>query len=137
MPRRKTATDTDAAPQPTQDAPQEIPPTYPATSPSELLAEEGAPAGEKKRPAFKVGPIPTGKGESVSGCVWENVVESDGRTYNVHNIVLTVEYFDQKEDRWKPSHGIRPSQLATVEYVLRKCGDFAFSRRDPQSEVPF
>ncbi len=117
-----------------QEAASETNGTLPEGTPES--AGDGKPE-VKKGPAFKVGPIPTGKGESVSGCVWENVVESDGRTFNVHNIVLTVEYFDQKENRWKPSSGIRPSQLATVEYVLRKCADFAFSRRDPQGEVPF
>ena len=127
--RRKKET---AAEQPS-DAPSETNGNLPEGAPES--AGDGKPE-PKKGPAFRVGPIPTGRGESVSGCVWENVVTSDGRTYNVHNIVLTVEYFDQKEDRWKASGGIRPSQLATVEYVLRKCGDFAFGRRDPQHECP-
>jgi len=93
--------------------------------------------GKTKRPAFKVGPIATGKGESVAGCVWENEHMADGRTYVVHSIVLDISYFSEKEGKWLPSRGIRPSQFAAVEYVLRQCGDFAFRRRDPQHECPF
>ena len=71
----------------------------------EVEPQEAAPepAGEptengdaRKRPAFKVGPIATGKGESVAGCVWENIYEANGSSYRVHSIVLDVSYFNEK-----------------------------------------
>lgn len=91
----------------------------------------------KKLPAFKCGPIPTGKGESVQGCVWENEVESNGQVYTVHAIVIEVSYWHQESQEWRLSKSIRPSQLAAYEYVLRRCSDYCFSKRDPQQTVPF
>src|SRR5947209_2557120 len=139
MARKKTALQEPEGP--AETAPAEAPQT--TTSPTEGNASESAPPsdtngngeppirpgnGDKKRPAFKVGPLATGKGESVAGCVWENEHVAEGRTYVVHSIVLDVSYFSEKEGKWLPSRGIRPSQLAAVEYVLRVCGDFAFRR---------
>jgi len=139
MTRKKTAI---------ADAPQESgavnTPTVPSEPPAEPQPETIKPPepqqdnGEKKYPAFKVGPIPTGRGESVAGCVWENEHQgADGRTYMVHSIVLEASYYNERLKKWMPSTGIKPSQLAAVEYVLRCCGDFAFRRRDPQAEIPF
>lgn len=107
-----------------------------ATEPASDTNGNAEPNG-KKGPAFKVGPIPTGKGESVSGCVWENHHQmSDGREYTVHSIVLKVDYYDEERKEWRQSSGIRPSQLSTVQYVLRKCADYCFASRDKGNVIP-
>jgi hypothetical protein len=91
---------------------------------------------------FKCGPIPTRKGESVQGCVWEHeFVTADGRVYKTHSIEVRASYFSEKDDLWYDSKGFKPSQLSVLEYVLRKCGDYCFAYRDPQhkpseGEVP-
>jgi len=139
MTKKKTAV-ADTPPEPPADTPPTAPSDPPAAAPPDTNKTPEPPNdnSEKKYPAFKVGPIPTGRGESVAGCVWENDHQgADGRTYMVHSIVLEASYYNERQKKWMPSTGIKPSQLAAVEYVLRCCGDFAFRRRDPQAEVPF
>jgi hypothetical protein len=100
---------------------------------TEVAAEAPVNGTKNAPPAFKVGPIPTAKGECVSGCVWEREYNTpDGRTYKVHSIAVEARYFHEKEGVWKAGHGFRASQLAALEFVLRRCADFVFSQRDPQ-----
>jgi|ERR1043165_909769 hypothetical protein len=123
---------------PDQVATETLPPNPGTTAPSEAAPQNGSEPNSKKKPCYKVGPIATGKGESVSGCVWENEhVMPDGRVFKVHSIQLELSYFHEGDRQWKPSKSIRPSQISAVEYVLRQCGDFCFRARDPQNDIDF
>jgi hypothetical protein len=100
----------------------------------------------RKPPVYKVGPIPTRKGESVQGCVWEHdFTTPDGKTYKTHQVEVRASYFSEKDGAWYDSSGFKPSQLSALEYVLRKCGDYCFNARDaqlkpredkPEEEIP-
>src|SRR5438045_127067 len=98
-------------------------------------AHEGAPEAPAngtptKPPVYKVGPIPTRKGESVQGCVWEHdFTTPDGKTYKTHQIEVRASYFSEKDGVWYDSSGFKPSQLSALEYCLRKCGDYCFNAR--------
>ena len=94
--------------------------------------------GKKNPPIFKCGPIPTGRGESVSGCVWEREhVLSDGRSYKLHTIQMECHWFDEETKKWAVSKSLRTSQLAAYLYCLRRCSDVCFALRDPQAEIAF
>jgi len=68
--RKENADATDAPPQePKQEAPQQTSPAEPTTSPSESPTR-GTQNGEKRRPAYKIGPIACDKNTSVECAVW-------------------------------------------------------------------
>jgi hypothetical protein len=114
--------------------PATVPPTTEAPSDTNGHANGLPTNGEAPKnnpPCYKVGPIMTGKGECVGGCVWERTFTTpDQREYKVHSISVEARYFSSKDNAWKPSSGFRPSQLSALEYVLRKLGDYVFMSRD-------
>src|ERR1700716_4266706 len=136
MPRKKTAAATDA-PQPTQEAPSESPPPAtepPTTSPSEAPAEEGSQNGEKKRPAYKIGPIACDKNTSVECAVWQNEITlSDQRTFTVYNVTMHGSWRDA-DGTWKPLKSFRGSHLHVLIYCLQRASDWILSQRDPQND---
>lgn len=81
-------------------------------------------------PVFRVGPIPTGKGESVSGCVWEREVESDKRKFVIHSVQVQSHYFSTKDDQWKDGSSFNVSQLSAVAYIIRQCEEYVFQQKD-------
>ncbi len=143
MPRKKTADATDALPpEPTQEArtqasPQEPPPTETTTSHSEAPTEESPQNGEKKRPVFKIGPIPCDKNTSVECAVWANEITlSDQRTFTVYNVTLHGSWRDS-DGTWKPLKSFRGSHLHVLIYCLQRASDWILAQRDPQNECPF
>jgi hypothetical protein len=101
------------------------------------LAPPQPSAGDKKLPSYKVGPIATSKGESVSVTVWSNDIERSGETFTVYNVTVQASYFDSSDGQWKASKGFRGSQLPTLIYALQRTFDFIMSQRDPANQCPF
>src|SRR5438094_585046 len=115
MAKRKGATATAESPSSQGDA---------AETPAEGLVNGAAPVSngtlKANPPVFKCGPIPTRKGESVQGCVWEKeFLTPDGRSYRVHTIEVRASYFSEKDGTWHDSSGFKPSQLSALEFILR------------------
>jgi uncharacterized protein YktB (UPF0637 family) len=129
MARKKASPETD---EPPKDG------TAATTSPSEGN-------GEKKLPAFKVGPIATDKNGAVVATVWENEIQAgDGRSFKVHNVTVEARYFDPdavnadgSKGQWKTAKSFRGSQLYVVIYCLQRVSDFILGSRDPENNVPF
>ena len=141
MAKKRTA-ETEALPlrpsDPNGNLPEETP-TRAAEPPQAPTATFRSEAGDadKKLPAFKVGPIPTDRNNSVSCVVWENEVQaSDGRTFKVHSVAVEASCRDA-DDHWKPTKGFRGSQLYAVLYCLQKASDFILSQQDPANDCPF
>jgi len=138
MPRKRTADATDAPqPEPTQEAPQEMPTQEPSTSHSDTPTEEASQNGEKKRPAYKIGPIACDKNTSVECAVWANEITlADQRTFTVHNVTLHGSWRDA-DGTWKLLKSFRGSHLHVLIYCLQRASDWILSQRDPQNDCPF
>jgi hypothetical protein len=128
MVRRKASPDADE------------PPKEPATPTSPT---EGN--GEKKLPAFKVGPIATDRTNAVVATVWEHEVQAgDGRTFKVHNVMVESRYFDANHENadgskglWKTGKSFRGSQLYALLYCVQRASDFILAQRDASNDCPF
>ena len=138
MARKKTADATDA-PQPgsTQEAPQEMPPVEPTTSRTDASAEEASQDGEKKRPAYKIGPIACDKNTSVECAVWANEITlADQRNFTVYNVTMHGSWRDS-DGTWKQLKSFRGSHLHVLIYCLQRASDWILAQRDPQNDFPF
>jgi hypothetical protein len=102
-----------------------------------MVPSQPSAAGDKKLPTYKVGPIATSKGESVSVTVWSNDIERSGETFTVYNVTVQASYFDASDGQWKASKGFRGSQLPTLIYALQRAFDFIMSQREPANQCPF
>lgn len=83
---------------------------------------------EKKQPAFKVGPIPTGVNESIDVCVWAREAQYDNRTVTLYSVTLQASYRDQEE--WKRSSSLKPNQIPVAMFALQRAFDHIMSCKD-------
>ena len=93
-------------------------------------------------PAFRVGPIATDKEHAISAAVWaSSATLEEGHLSVTYSVTLESHWYnpelpnpqDGQVGGWKPVKGFRVSQIATVQYCLRKCADYIRTRRTPQA----
>lgn len=97
--------------------------------------QNGEVNGERKGPAFKVGPIPTDRNNAVAAAVWANEVTVEGRTFTVYNVTVESRWRDVSGE-WKSGKQFRSSQLPTLIYCLQRAFEWACAQRDPNGS-PF
>lgn len=68
----------------------------------------------KNLPVFKV------RCRGVSGTVWKNEKEKDGKKFDVFSVNITKSYKD-KDDNWKNTDSYGAEDLHAVEVVARRC----------------
>ena len=120
MARRKKGTEVESTPEVTGDA---------AEPPINGHEQNGQPINqERKPPIFKVGPIPTGAGESIQAAVWEREMSNDRGAYMMYTVTLEASYKDG--DQWKRSQSLKSAQIPASIYALQRCSDFIMECRD-------
>jgi hypothetical protein len=69
-------------------------------------------------------PVKEYRSGPVSGAIWRNETDKDGRTVVQHSVRVRKRYWDRATGEWRDSDYLFPDDIPRLRLVLAKCYEF-------------